>query len=94
MSRTGPSGGQSSVQRVTPRGASSCRSRVLQQSELWIELTRQRAQLLVILNASLMGNGEAEVCSDLADQASTEFEQDLAMQVRSTSCVASSAHCN
>lgn len=54
----------------------------LQKSELWIELTRQRALLLVSSSASLAAGGEPEVCSDLADQASTELEQDLAMQVR------------
>jgi RNA polymerase-binding transcription factor DksA len=54
----------------------------LQKSALWIELTRQRALLLVSSNASLTADGEPDVCSDLADQASTEIEQDLAMQVR------------
>jgi RNA polymerase-binding transcription factor DksA len=54
----------------------------LQKSALWIELSRQRALLLVSLSGSLTADGEPDVCSDLADQASAEFEQDLAMQVR------------
>ena len=82
MSRTGPSRRQPLVPTVKRPGASSRPRQPVQKSELWIELTRQRAQLLVSLSASLTADGEPDVCSDLADQASTEFEQDLAMQVR------------
>jgi len=51
-------------------------------TRLWIELTRQRARILGNAPTSLIPDVEPETCSDPADQASTEFEQDLAMQVR------------
>lgn len=83
MSRTGPLRRQPLAQ-TARLSAASCRPRrPLQQLKLWIELTRQRTLLLVNSNVSLTADGEPEVCSDLADQASTEFEQDLAMQVKS-----------
>ena len=82
MSRTGPSRRQPLVQTARRPAASSRPPQPLQKSELWIELTRQRGLLLVSSSASLTADGEPGVCSDLADQASTEFEQDLAMQVR------------
>ena len=53
------------------------------QAELRSELTRQRALLLTSSSLSLTAEEETETCSDLADQASTDFEQDLAMQVKS-----------
>ncbi|MDE3220214.1 MAG: hypothetical protein KGO23_12665, partial [Nitrospirota bacterium] len=82
MSRTGPSRRQPLLQTGRRPTASSRPRGPLQKSALWIELTRQRALLLVSLSASLTANGEPDVCSDLADQASAEFEQDLAMQVK------------
>ena len=82
MSRTGPSRRQPLVPTAKRPAASSRPRRPLQNSELWIELTRQRAQLLVSSSASLTADGEPDMSSDIADQASTEFEQDLAMQVR------------
>jgi DnaK suppressor protein len=82
MSRIVPSRQQPLVQTGRLSAASSRPRRPLQKSELWIELTRQRTLLLVSLSASLTADGESDVCSDLADQASAEFEQDLAMQVR------------
>jgi DnaK suppressor protein len=82
MSRTGPSRRHPLVPTARRPAASSRPRRPLQASELWIELTRQRALLLASSNASLTSTGEPEVCSDLADQASTDLEQDLAMQVK------------
>ncbi len=82
MSRTAPSRQQPLLQTGRLSAVSSRPRRPLQKSELWIELTRQRTLLLVSLSASLTAGGEPDVCSDLADQASAEFEQDLAMQVR------------
>jgi RNA polymerase-binding transcription factor DksA len=49
---------------------------------LWTELTRQRAMLLARPNLSLAGEAEPEVYSDEADLASSEVEQDLALQVK------------
>ena len=49
---------------------------------LWTELTRQRAILLSRTNLSLAPDVEPEVSSDEADQASSELEQDLALQVK------------
>lgn len=46
------------------------------------ELTRQRAMLLARANLSLAGEAEPDVCSDEADLASSEIEQDLALQVK------------
>ncbi len=82
MSRIVPSRQQPLIQTGRLSAASSRPRRLLQKSELWIELTRQRTLLLISLSASLTADGEPDVCSDLADQASAEFEQDLAMQVR------------
>ncbi len=53
-----------------------------QRAMLWTELTRQRASLLTRADVSLMPDEEPEICTDLADQASIDFEQDLAMQVK------------
>jgi hypothetical protein len=82
MSRIVPSRQHPLVQTARPPAASSISRRPLQKSELWIELTHQLALHLVSLSASLTADGEPEVCSDLADQAAIEFEQDLAMQVK------------
>jgi RNA polymerase-binding transcription factor DksA len=82
MTRTGPSRRHPPVPTGRPPAAASRPRRPLQKSELWIELTRQRALLLLSSNASLTADGGPEVCSDLADQASTDLEQDLAMQVK------------
>lgn len=46
------------------------------------ELIRQRALLLARANVSLVSGEEPGISGDLADQASTECEQDLAMQVK------------
>ncbi len=50
--------------------------------QLWTELNRQRAQILGCSHISLMTDVEPEMYPDPADQASTELEQDLAIQVR------------
>jgi RNA polymerase-binding protein DksA len=55
---------------------------VEQRELLWIELTAQRAQILEQTQAPLRPDAEPEACPDPADQASTELEQDLAIQVR------------
>lgn len=82
MSRIGPSRRELLASTTIQSAALSRPRQPLQKLELWIELSRQRARLLVSLSASLTADGEPEMCSDLADQASAEFEQDLAMQVR------------
>lgn len=82
MSRIGPSRRQPLVQTVVQSAALSGPRQPLQKSALWIELSLQRARLLVSLSASLTATGDPDVCSDLGDQASAEFELDLAMQVR------------
>jgi RNA polymerase-binding protein DksA len=53
-----------------------------QRMKLWAELTRQRALLLADAHLSLVADGEPEMHPDPVDQASTEFGQDLAIQVR------------
>lgn len=50
--------------------------------KLWTELTRQRTLLLADAHLSLLADGEPELHSDPVDQASTEFGQDLAIQVK------------
>lgn len=58
------------------------RSNPAQRAMLRTELIRQRAVLLARADVSLMSGEEPEISGDLADQASTECEQDLAMQVK------------
>jgi RNA polymerase-binding transcription factor DksA len=50
--------------------------------ELLTELIRQRALLLRSACLSMVADAEPELHPDPIDQASTEFEQELAMQVR------------
>lgn len=54
----------------------------IQRMKLWTELTRQRALLLADAHLSLIADEEPEMHPDPVDQASTEFGQDLAIQVR------------
>ena len=67
-----------SIGQTAPRAMHSPARR----AQLWLALTRQRAQILGNAHVSLMPDVEPETCPDPADQASTEFEQDLCMQVR------------
>lgn len=65
------------------RPAATQRTRSLAEHlKLRIELTRQRALLLSRTNPSLAPDVEPEVSSDEADQASSELEQDLALQAK------------
>jgi DnaK suppressor protein len=50
--------------------------------KLWAELTRLRALLLTEGHLSVLADGEPEMHPDPLDQASVEFVQDLAIQVR------------
>lgn len=50
--------------------------------DLWQELVRQRAVLLASTNLSLAVESAAELHADPADQASTDLEHDVAMQVK------------
>lgn len=63
----------------TCTGPADMRQRMM----LWTELTRQRALLLANAHLSLLAEGEPETHADPVDQASSEFGQDLAIQVRS-----------
>jgi DnaK suppressor protein len=47
------------------------------------ELSRQRASLLTDWNLSLASPADRALYADPADQASSDFDQDLAIQVRS-----------
>lgn len=51
-------------------------------ADLRQELSRQRAVLLASANLSLAAESAAELYADPADQASTDLEQDVAMQVK------------
>ena len=51
-------------------------------ADLWQELVRQRAVLLASANLSLAAESAAELYADPADQASTDLEHDVAMQVK------------
>lgn len=54
----------------------------IRRADLWQELSRQRAVLLASANLSLAAESAAELYADPADQASTDLEQDVAMQVK------------
>ena len=51
-------------------------------ADLWRELYRQRAVLLASANLSLAAESAAELYADPADQASTDLEHDVAMQMK------------
>ena len=53
-----------------------------QRMVLWTELTKQRALLLANAHVLSIADREPETHADPVDQASTEFEQDLAIQTR------------
>lgn len=55
---------------------------IRQRMKLLAELTRQRAMLLADAHLSLLTDEEPEMHPDPVDQASTEFGQDLAIQVK------------
>lgn len=54
----------------------------LQRIQLWAELTKQRTMLLADAHLSLLTDEEPAMHPDPVDQASREFGQDLAIQVR------------
>ncbi len=54
----------------------------IRRADLWQELVRQRAVLLASANLSLAAESVAELYADPADQASTDLEHDVAMQVK------------
>jgi|GEM_PF-428155 len=54
----------------------------IRRADLWRELVRQRAVLLASANLSLAAESAAELYADPADQASTDLEHDVAMQVK------------
>lgn len=68
---------QSGERTVAPNSSDAA-----QRARLWAELTRQRALLLARSEVSLLSDEEPLACADPADQASTDFGQDLAMQVK------------
>lgn len=72
-----------SPRKQSPMGATgkACRTAPplnIRRTDLWQELVRQRAVLLASTNLSLA----AELYADPADQASTDLEHDVAMQVK------------
>ena len=54
----------------------------VRRTDLWRELSRQRAVLLASANLSLAAESAAELYADPADQASTNLEHDVAMQMK------------
>ena len=54
----------------------------MQRMLLWTELTKQRALLLTNAHVLLLADREPETHADPVDQASTEFEQDIAIQTK------------
>lgn len=54
----------------------------VRRADLWQELVRQRAVLLASANLSLAAESAAELYADPADQASTDLEHDVAMQMK------------
>lgn len=65
--------------------AMTCRSvppPSIRRTDLWKELVRQRAVLLASANLSLAAEPAAELYADQGDQASTDLNHDLAMQVK------------
>lgn len=54
----------------------------IRRADLWQELVRQRAVLLASANLSFAAESAAELYADPADQASTDLEHDVAMQVK------------
>ncbi len=54
----------------------------IRRADLWQELVRQRAVLLASANLSLAAEPAAELYADPGDQASTDLNHDLAMQVK------------
>lgn len=54
----------------------------VRRADLWLELVRQRAVLLASANLSLAAESAAELYADPADQASTDLEHDVAMQMK------------
>ncbi|MEQ1794212.1 MAG: TraR/DksA C4-type zinc finger protein [Nitrospira sp.] len=80
------------AQTISPRKHSPIESAVkarraasppnIQRADLWQELVRQRAVLLASTNLSLAAESAAELYADPADQASTDLEHDVAMQVK------------
>lgn len=54
----------------------------IRRADLWRELVRQRAVLLASTNLSLAAESAAELYADPADQASTDLEHDVAIQVK------------
>lgn len=80
------------AQTISPRQRQSLASAVsarhpappqnIRRTDLWRELVRQRAVLLASANLSLAAESAAELHADPADQASTDLEHDVAMQVK------------
>lgn len=54
----------------------------VRRADLWRELYRQRAVLLASAHLSLAAESAAELYADPADQASTDLEHDVAMQMK------------
>ncbi|MDP3092204.1 MAG: TraR/DksA C4-type zinc finger protein [Nitrospira sp.] len=54
----------------------------VRRADLWRELSRQRAVLVASANLSLAAESAAELYADPADQASTDLEHDVAMQMK------------
>lgn len=54
----------------------------VRRADLWQELVRQRAVLLAGTNLSLAAESAAELYADPADQASTDLDHDVALQVK------------
>ena len=54
----------------------------VRRADLWRELVRQRAVLRASTNLSFAVESAAELHADPADQASTDLEHDVAMQVK------------
>jgi len=73
--RRQPGGSTGAVRRAAP-------PLNVRRADLWQELVRQRAVLLASANLSLAAESAAELYADPADQASTDLEHDVAMQVK------------
>mgnify|MGYP003385177282 CR=1 FL=1 len=54
----------------------------VQRTDLWLELVRQRAVLLASANLSLAAESAAELYADPSDQASTDLEHDVTLQIK------------
>ena len=54
----------------------------VRRTDLWQELVRQRAVLLASANLSLAAESAAELYADPSDQASTDLEHDVALQIK------------